>query len=164
MAVVLLVGGRANETDAARLQIGLEHIRGVHRTLADGTRTHQGVNLVDIHNVLIALFKDAIHNLLDAVLEIATILGAGKQRTNVELVNTAAFQSLGHTTLLYHTGQAPDKCSLTHTRLAHMQRIILVFATKHLNGSLQLGFATDEGIVILVQVVHTGNQFAPGFL
>ena len=121
------------------------------------------MNLVDINNVLIALFEDAIHNLLDAVFEIATILGAGKQRADVELINAAALQSLGHTTLFYHTGQAPDKCCLTHTRFAHMQRIILVFATKHLDGSLQLGLATNERIVILIQLVHTGNQLAPGF-
>ena len=129
MAIVFLVGCRTDETNAARLQIGLEHVRGIHRALAYCACAHQGMNLVDIDDVRIALFENAVHNLLDAVLEIATILGTGQQRADVELVNSAALQSLGHVALFYHTGQSPYQCSLTHTRFAHVQRVILVLAT-----------------------------------
>ena len=161
MAVVFFVSGRADEADAASLEVGLQHVRSIHRTFASGTGTHECVDLVDIDNVLVALFHDAVHDLLDAVFEIATILRTGQECANVELIDATALQPLGHLTLFNHPRQTPDEGRLAHTGLAHVQRIVLVATTKHLDSALQFLFAANQGVMALVEVVHAGDESSP---
>ena len=78
MTVVFLVGGGADKADRASLEVGLQHVRGIHRALASGTSAHEGVDLVDIHDITVALFLNAVHDLFDAVFEVATILRASE--------------------------------------------------------------------------------------
>ena len=122
------------------------------------------MDLVDINDVLGALLLNAVHDLLDAVLEVATILGACKKGADVELIDAAALETLGHTAFLNHSGKAPDEGGLPHSGLAHMQRIVLIATAEHLDSTLQLLLATDEGIVVLEVIVHAGNESAPGVL
>ena len=82
-----------------------------------------------VHYVLVALLLYAVHYLLDTVLKISAELCACQQCTDIQLVNLAAFQSFWHITFLYHACQSPHQCSLAHTRLAHVQRVILIAAT-----------------------------------
>ena len=90
------------------------------------------MNLVDIHNILVALLLDAIHDLLDAILKVATILSTRQQRSDVKLIDSTAFQPFRHLLLLYHACQSPYEGGLSHTRLTHMQRIIFVASAQHL--------------------------------
>ena len=89
MAVILFVGGRTDKPDVTRLQIGFQHVRCIHRTVARSTGSHQGMYLVDIDNVrhrlrrVVLVIGDTVHNLLDAVLEVAAILRAGQERSHV---------------------------------------------------------------------------------
>ena len=122
------------------------------------------MNLVDIDNILVALLLNTVHNLFDAVLKVAAILRTSQQRSNVKLINATTLQAFRHTPLLYHPRQSPDKGRLAHTGLTHMQRIVLVAPTKHLDGALQLLLTAYQRIVLLVKVVHTGHQPSPGFL
>ena len=123
--------------------------------------------LVDVHDVRlrlsgVGLFSShTIHNHLDAVLEVATILCASQQRTHVELIHLAALQSLGHPTLFNHPHQSPDQCRLANAWFADMQRIVLIAAAQHLNGSLQLLLAANQRILLLIQVVHARHQLLP---
>ena len=96
VTIVFFVGGRADKADGASLQIGLQHVRGVHRPLADSSSPHKGVNLIDIHDVSVALLLDAVHDLLDAILKVTTILGTSQQRADVELIDAATLQTLWH--------------------------------------------------------------------
>ena len=164
VAVVFLVGGGADEADAARLEVGLQHVGGIHRSLACGTGSHECVDLVDIDDVLLALLLDAVHDLFDAVLEVAPILGACQQGTDVELVDATAFEAFRHATFLYQPGEAPYQRGLTHTGLSDVQGVVLVATAEHLDGALQLLFAAYQRVVVLVEVVHAGDQFAPGGL
>ena len=161
MPVVLLVGGRADESRVAGLEVGLQHVRGVHRALAGGAGAHQCVNLVDVDDVVLRLLADAVHDDLDAVLEVAAVLRAGQQRAHVEQVDAAALQALGHVAALDAAHQPPDECRLAHARLADVQRVVLLAAAEHLNGALQLLVAADERVVALYVVVHAGDEPSP---
>ena len=161
VTVIFLVGRRADKADGACFQIGFQHVRGVHGSLASGTGSHQCMNLVDIDDVVVALLLDAIHNHLDAVFEVATILRASQQRSHVKLVYPAAHQSFGHLSLFNHPCQSPHEGCLAHARLSHVQRIVLVPTAQYLNGALQFLLATDQRILFLIQVVHAGHQFLP---
>ena len=78
------------------------------------------MDLVDVHDVLMALLLYAVHDLLDAVLEVPTILRARQQRADVELIDAAALQALRHLPVLDHPRQTPHKSRLAHTGLAHV--------------------------------------------
>ncbi len=119
------------------------------------------MDFVDVDDVAVVFLLNAVHNLLDAVLEVAAILRAGQQRADVELIDAAALQTLGHAALFYHARQSPDERRLTHAGLADVQRIVLVAPTEHLDGARQLVFAADERIVALVEVVHAGDKPSP---
>ena len=72
---------------------GLQHVAGVHRAIARGTSTHDGVQLVDEQDDLaIRLLHFAQHG-LQTVLELATVLGAGEHRRQVERDKLAVFQA-----------------------------------------------------------------------
>ena len=43
-----------------------------------------------------------------------------------------------------------------------MQRIVLVTSTEHLDGTRQFLFAANKWIMVLVQVIHTGDKPSPG--
>ena len=162
MTVVFLIGCGADEADIARFQVGFQHVRGIHGTLAGSTSANECVYLVDIDYVIAALLLHTVHDLLDAVLKVAPILCASQQRAHVELIDSTALQALGHPTLLYHPDQSPDKGCLAHTRFTHMQRIVLVAAAQHLNGALQLLFPSYQRVLLLVEVVHASDEPFPG--
>ena len=128
--------------------------------------------LVDVHDVIPSVHSGGVlaaastslytvHNHLDAVLKVTAILRASQQRTHVELIHLAAHQSFRHLTLFDESHQSPDQCRLAHTRLADMQRIVLVAAAQHLNGPLQLLLTANQRILLLIQVVHARHQFLP---
>ena len=156
MTVVFFVGCRADKADGPCFQIRLQHVRCVHRSLAGGSSAHQCVYLIDVDDILIALFLDAVHDLFDAVLEVTTILRTRQQRPDIELVDTTTFQALRHASLFNHPCQSPDKGRLAHPRFTHMQWIILVATAQHLNRALQLLLTTYQGIMVLVKFVHAG--------
>ena len=132
VTVIFLVGRWADKPDSPSFQIRLQHVRGIHCALTCCTSAYQCMNLVDIHNILVALLLDAIHDLLDAILKVATILSTRQQRSDVKLINSTAFQSFRHLALLYHACQSPYEGSLSHTRLTHMQWIIFVAPAQYL--------------------------------
>ena len=82
LAVLVERGG----ADAAQLAAGqrrLEQVGGVHRALG-GAGADQGVQLVDEEDDLAVGVGDLLEHRLEAVLELAAVLGAGDQRAQVE--------------------------------------------------------------------------------
>ena len=120
------------------------------------------MDFVDVDDILVALILDAVHNLFDAMLEVAAILRTSQECANVELVDTAAFQTFWHPTFLNHTRQAPDEGRLAHTRFTHMQWIVLVATAEHLDGTLQFLFPAYQWIMVLIELVHAGDEPSPG--
>ena len=161
MSVVFLVSGRANEADVSRLEIRLEHVRCIHGTFAGSTCSHEGMDFVYINNVRCTFLLDAVHDFLDALLEIATELRAGQQGTHIELIDLAVLQSVRNLLLFDEAYQSPYQSRLSYTRFAHMQRVVLVASAKHLYGSLQFFLAAYQGVMLLVMLVHAGHHAFP---
>ena len=122
------------------------------------------MDLIDINDILLALFLDAVHDLLDAMLKIATILRTRQECSDIELIDTATLQTLGHTSLFNHPCQSPQQCCLPHPRLSDVQTVVLVAPTEHLDGTLQLLFTAYQRVMVLIEVVHTGDESSPGSL
>ena len=75
VAVVLVVGGRADETYCPGFQIGFQHVGGIHRAFARASGAYQVVYLVDVDDG-VSLTTDAFHDTFQPLLEIAAILCA----------------------------------------------------------------------------------------
>ena len=72
---VLVERGRAHAAQLAAREGGLEHVGGVHRALG-GARAHEGVELVDEADDLAVGLGDLAEDGLQAILELAAVLGA----------------------------------------------------------------------------------------
>ena len=119
------------------------------------------MNLIDVNNVVRAFACHTVHHLFDALLEVAAILCAGQHRAQVQHIYTAAFQPVGHVASVDAGSQSVDQRRLTHTGFAYMQGIVLVATAEHLYGTLQLGLAANERVLLIHHVVHTRHQSSP---
>ena len=106
----------------------------------------------------------AVHDLLDAVLEVTAILRARQQCADVELIDAAALQALRHLPVLDHPRQTPHEGRLAHTGLTHMQRIVLIPSAQHLDRPFQFRLTPYQRVMLLIQLVHAGHQPPPGRL
>src|SRR3546814_8080768 len=75
-----------------------------------GTGTHEGVELVDEQDD-VAAGADLLEHLLEALLEVAAVAGAGHERTEVERVELLVLQRLGDVVGDDLLGQALDRKS-----------------------------------------------------
>ena len=161
--IILIVGGGTYEAYGTRLQIGFQHIRGIRTAVAATAGTNHIVNLIDVDNG-IALSNRSFHHHLDALLEVTTKLRAGKHRPHVHLVDATALQTFRHLTTLNALSQSIHQGRLAYTRFAHMQRVVFLLPTEHLNSALQFLITADEGIMVGKCVVDTGDKASPGLL
>ena len=83
---------------------------------------------------------------LQALLEIAAILGAGEQRAHVERIDLVFAQELGHFALVDAAREALGDRGLADAGLADQQRIVLAPAAQHLDHALELERAADQRI------------------
>ncbi len=83
---------------------------------------------------------------LEALLEVAAVLGAGDQRAEVERVDRAARQHLGHAALDDQPRQALDQRGLADAGLADVQRVVLAPAAQDLDRALDLELAADQRV------------------
>ncbi len=82
----LLEGRGADATDLAGRQQRLEQVGGVHHPAGGCTRANDGVNFVNKQDGLRALFQ-RLEQRLEALLEVAAVLGTGQQRAQIERVH-----------------------------------------------------------------------------
>ena len=87
-------------------------------------RAHQVMDLVDEQDDVASL-ADLLHDLLEALLELTAVLGAGDQRAQVERVDLLVFEEAGHVVLGDALGQALDDGGLADAGLAHEHRVVL---------------------------------------
>ena len=141
---VLLERGGANGLQLAPGQHRLEDRGGVDRALG-GTGADQGVDLVDEeHDVTAAL--DLFEHLLETLLEVASIAGAGDEGAEVEGVEILALEVLGH--FLGHDalGEAFDDGGLADAGLADEDRVVLGAPGEDLHDSLDLADPPDDRV------------------
>ena len=83
---------------------------------------------------------------LQALLELAAILGAGDQRAHVERQQLLVLEALGHVALDDALRQAFGDGGLADAGLADQDGIVLGAAGEHLDGAADLLVAADDGI------------------
>ena len=141
---VLVERGRADRVQVATGERRLEDVAGVHGALG-GTRAHDGVELIDEQDDLALGLLHFLEYSLQAVLELAAVLGAGDQRAHVELDKVAVAQGARHVAGHDTLGDALDDGRLADARLADEHRVILGAAGQDLNGTADLvGTANDR--------------------
>ncbi len=141
---VLVERGGADGLQLASRQHGLEDRRGVDGALG-GTGTHQGVDLVDEQDD-VAAGADLLEHLLEALLEVTAVAGAGHQRAQVQRVEVLVLERLGHVAAHDRLGQALDHGRLAHAGLADQHGVVLGAARQHLHHALHDELAAHDGV------------------
>ena len=165
-AAELLEGGRADATDLTGRQQRLEQVGRIHHATGGRTGADDGVDLVDEQDRLRALAQLAEQR-LEALLEVAAVLGTGQQRAEIEGVDHALRQQVGHLSVDDALGQAFGDGGLAHAGLADQQRVVLAPAGEDLRHALDLLLAPDQRVDApgpgqFIQVAGIGVQRVAG--
>ena len=124
---------------------GLQHVARIHRALGLAGTNH-GVQLVDEQDDLPFLFGQIIEHALQPLLEFATELGTGDQRTHVERENAFVTQALGDFAVDDALRETFDDGGLADPRLTNQHRVVFGAPLKDLNGAAYFVIATDHWI------------------
>ena len=158
---VFVERGGADALQFAAAQGGLDDVRGVHRAFG-GAGADDGVQLVDEEDDVLGA-ADLVHHGLDALLELAAILGAGDHQGQVERDDPLVAEQLRHVAGGDFLGQAFDDGRLAHAGLAEQHRIVLGAAAEDLDDALDFVLAADDRVHLalagdLGQVAAEGLQ------
>ena len=144
-AAEFLEGGGTDAANFTRGQHRLEQIGGIHDPARRRASTDDGVNLVDEEDRMRPLAQ-LIEQRLEALLEVAAVLGAGQQCTEVQGIDHAVGQQIRHLLVDYALGQAFGDGCLANTSLAYQQRVVLAPTRENLRNTLDFMLATDQWI------------------
>ncbi len=141
---VLVQGGRADRLQLTPGQRGLEDRGGVDRALG-GAGADEVVQLVDEQDDVPAL-GDLLHHLLQALLELPAVLGAGDQRREVERVDLLVLEQLGHVGVGDPLRETLDHGGLADAGLADQHGVVLGAPREDLHDALDLRLAPHAGV------------------
>ena len=141
---VLVERGRADRLQLAAGERRLEDVGRVDRALGRAG-ADQRVQLVDEEHA-VAGGLDLLDDLLEPLLELAAVLGAGDERADVERQQPLAHQRLRHVAGDDALGQALDDRGLADARLADQGRVVLGPPREDLDDPLDLARAADAGV------------------
>ncbi len=124
----------------------------------------EGVDLVDEED-RVRILDELLQHRLQALLEVAAVLGAREERAHVERVHLRLGEDLGHLAVDHPLGEPFGDGGLAHAGLAHEQRVVLAPAAEDLDHALELELAPDERIDLavdreLVQVLREALERA----
>ena len=142
---VLVERGGADQAQLAPGQHRLDHLAGVHRALGRA-RADQGVQLVDEGDDLALGVGDLLEHRLEALLELAPVLGPGHHGAQVEGDHPLALEALGHVALDDAVGQPLDDGRLAHAGLSDEHGVVLGAARQHLDDPADLLVAPDDRV------------------
>ena len=138
--LAVLVGGGG--TDGLQLAAGehrLEDRGGVDRTLG-GTGADERVDLVDEQQDVAARL-DLLEHLLQALLEVTAVAGAGDECAEVERVELLVGERVGDVVVDDLLGEALDDRGLADARLADEHRVVLGAARQDLHDPLEFAWS-----------------------
>ena len=136
--------GCADALDLAARERRLQDVGGVERTFGRA-RAHQRVQLVDEDDGVLVLHQ-LLHDGLQALFELAAILGAGDDQRKIQRQNALVGQERRHVAVGDALRQAFDDGGLADARLADQHRIVLGAAAENLDHALQFVVAPDQRI------------------
>jgi hypothetical protein len=141
--------GRADALQLAVRQGRLQQVRRVERAARCRTGADDRVDLVDEQDAVRRVLQLLEHG-LQALLEVAAVLGAGQQRAHVEREHDGVLQDLGHLFLDDAPCQAFRDRGLADAGLAHQQRVVLAAAAQDLDHAVDFFLAPDQRIDLAV--------------
>src|ERR1019366_5097485 len=152
-------GGSADALDFATRQRGLQNVGGVERTFRR-SGADQRVQFVDEDDGVLRLHQ-FLHDGLEALFELAAVLGAGNDERQVQGKDALVGEKRRNFAVGDALGQSFDDGGLAHTGLADQAGIVLGPAAEDLDDTINLPFATDQGVQL---AVHGGlGQIARKF-
>ena len=113
---------------------------------SDGAGADERVELVDEEDDRALGLLDLLQDGLQAVLELAAVLGAGDHGAEVERDDALVLQALGHVAHVDAAGEALDDRGLADAGLADQDRVVLRAAGEHLDHAADLLVAPDDGV------------------
>ena len=146
---VLVERGGADRAQLPAREHRLEQVGGVDRALG-GTRAHDRVELVEEQDDAPLGLGDLLQDSLEAVLELAAVLGAGDQRADVECDDATVAQRLRHVARDDPLGEALDDRGLADAGLADQHGVVLRAAGEHLDHAPDLVVAADHRVELVV--------------
>jgi hypothetical protein len=104
------------------------------------------VQLVDEDDGAALVGRDLLEHGLQALLELAAVLGSGQQGGHVERQHALVLERVGHLAVDDTLREALDDGGLAHARLADQHRVVLGAALQDLDGAADLVVAADHRI------------------
>ena len=141
---VLVEGRRADALQLAAGERRLEDVGGIDGTLR-GAGADQGVELVDEEDRVVRVAQ-LLDDLLEPLLELAAVLGAGNERPDVEGQDALVEQRLGDVAGDDPMGEALGDRGLADAGLADQGRVVLGPSRQDLDDPLDLLLSADDGI------------------
>ena len=142
---VFVKRSRADRMQVATGERRLEDVAGIHGALG-GTRAHNGVELIDEQDDLALGFLHFLEHGLQAILELAAVLGASDQRAHVELDEVAVTQRARHVAGHDTLGDALDDGRFTDARLTNEHGVVLGATGQDLDGAANLIGTADDRV------------------
>ena len=141
---VLVEGRRADALELTTGERRLEDVRGVDGAFG-GAGPDEGVELVDEEDRVVRV-AELLDDLLEPLLELAAVLGAGDERPDVEGQHALVQQGLGDVAGDDPMGQALGDGGLADAGLADEGGVVLGPPRQDLDDPLDLLVSADDGI------------------
>ena len=107
------------------------------------------MHLIDKQDDVVGL-GGLLDHVLEALLKLATILGARHEARQVERPDILVHEVLGHVAGCNLLSQALDDGRLAHAGVAQNERVVLGAARKNFHHTLDFLFATDHGVELAI--------------
>ena len=140
--------GRADAADLAARQRRLEDVRRVERAFRRA-RADQRMQLVDEHDD-VRVLGQLLHDRLEALFELAAILGAGDDQRDVEGEDPLVGEEVRHVAVDDLLRQPFDDRGLADAGLADEDGVVLGPAAEDLLDALELGAAADQRVELVL--------------
>jgi hypothetical protein len=163
-AAEFLVRGGADALQRTGRERGLQQVGRVQRAAGGAARADERVDLVDEED-RVRVVHELLQHRLQALLEVAAVLGARQQRAHVERVDLRLGEDLRHLAVDHALGEPLGDGGLADAGFADQQRVVLAAAAKDLHHALELRLAADERVDLavdgeLVQVLREALERA----
>ena len=142
---VLVQGGGADAAQLTPRQGGFQQVGRVH-SARHRPRAYQQMQLVDEEHHLALGLLHLLDDTLEALLELAAVLGSRHQGAHVQGHDPQALQALGHVALVDALGQALHDGGLAHARFTDEHRVVLGAPREHLQHPADFLVPADDGV------------------
>ena len=141
---VLVERGRADALELAAGERRLEDVGGIDGAFG-GAGPDEGMQLIDEEDGVVGVAQ-LLDDLLEPLLELAAVLGAGHERADVEGQDALVEQRLRDIARDDPVGQALGDGGLADAGLADQRRVVLGPPREDLDDPLDLLLSADDGI------------------